>query len=87
MYLKKMNKLEQDIHFINNVASKIFGLFMGFFLQKFDYNLYKVNQFLNDILKSQQIIPEDFVENMSTQIILSLFSKFMINYNEGNTNF
>ena len=81
--LQKTKKLTEDIHFVNNVASKLFGLFMSYFIQAFDFNIKKTNDFLLNVLKTSNINPDDFISSLLTQIVLAFYSKSSLNNIKG----
>jgi len=83
-YLRNEQKLNEDIHFLNNVATKTFSLFMSFFLQKFNFNLKKLNDFLIEILEKASIDKEEFATTLSSEAILSIYSKYLVNTIKGN---
>lgn len=84
LFLRESNQLMKDIHFMNHISSKLFGLFMGFFIQNFDYKFAKLNDFLINLLQKSNIKISHFTSTFTTQLILTLFSKYSITISKGN---
>ena len=83
IFLRDQDKLNEDLNYINNVSTKIFSLMIGYHLHKFSFNFKKLNQFLIDILEKNNIDKEDFANSLAEEVILALYSKYLMNIREG----
>lgn len=83
LYLKESDILFNDIHFMNNVGTKVFGLLMSFFYQNFDYDIQKLREFLFCNLKNAGISANSFMTTLASEVVLSEYSKFLINKKKG----
>ena len=83
IFLRGQDKLNEDLNYINNVSTKIFGLMIGYYLDKFSFNFKKLNQFLIDILEKNNIDKEYFANSLAEEVILALYSKYLMNVREG----